>query len=83
MKKTLIIIGTFILSLLITFLFAETFSLYHFGTIPTKLTCIYLVSLFSIVEYILLSMCYIIGSKIKKEKIGIKKIISLVLLFAS
>ena len=83
MKKTLIIIGTIILSLIITFLFAETFSLYHFGTIPTKLTCIYLISLFSIFEYILLSISYIIRKKIKKERIDIKRIVSLVLFFAS
>ena len=83
MKKTLVIIVTIILSLIITFVFAEIFNLYNFETIPTILTCIYLISLFSIFEYILLSICYVVLKKIKKEKVGIKRIISLVLFFIS
>ena len=83
MKKTLVIIVTIILSLIITFVFAEIFNLYNFETIPTILTCIYLICLFSIFEYILLSICYVVLKKIKKEKVGIKRIISLVLFFIS
>ena len=83
MKKILTIIGTIILSLIITFIFAETFSLYHFGTIPTFTTFTYLLFIFCFITYILLSLIYIISKKIKKEKIGIKKIISLILFFVS
>ena len=83
MKKILIIIGTIILSLIITFIFAETFSLYHFRTIPTFTTFTYLLFIFCFITYILLSLIYIISKKIKKEKIGIKKIVSLILFFAS
>lgn len=83
MKKILTIIGTIILSLTITFIFAETFSLYHFGTIPTFTTFTYLLFIFCFITYILLSLIYIISKKIKTEKIGIKKIISLVLFFVS
>ena len=79
MKKSILISS--IIAIIITFLFAEVFSIYHFGDIPTILTLIYLVSLFSIFEYISLLIIYIINKKIKKEKINIKKIIGLVLLF--
>ena len=79
MKKNILISS--IIAIIITFLFAEVFSIYHFGDIPTILTLIYLVSLFSIFEYISLLIIYIINKKIKKEKINIKKIIGLVLLF--
>lgn len=72
-NKVLIIVGTIILSLLITFLFAETFSLYHFGTIPTITTSAYLITLFCVMEYIFLSVIYIINKKIHKEKIELKK----------
>ena len=83
MKKTLTIIGTIILSLIVTFMFAETFSLYHFGTIPTFPTFTYLLFIFCFITYILLSLIYIISKKIKKKKIGIKKTISLILFFVS
>ena len=83
MKKVLTITGTIIVSLIITFLLAETFSLYHFGDIPTITTFIYLIILFSIIIYILSSLIYIISKKMKKEKIGIKKIISILLFFMS
>ena len=83
MKKILTIIGTAILSLIITFIFAETISLYHFGTTPTFTTFTYLLFIFCFITYILLSLIYIISKKIKKEKIGIKKIISLILFFIS
>ena len=83
MKKTLTIIGTIILSLIITFVFTETFSLYRFGTTSTFTTFTYLLFIFCFITYILLSLIYIISKKVKKEKIGIKKIISLVLFFVS
>jgi len=80
MKKGIILILT-IITLIITFIFAEIFSLYHFGDMPTLLTTLYLISLFSVFEYILLSLFYIIKKIISKEKISGKEIIGIVLLF--
>lgn len=83
MKKTLTIIGITILSLVLTFFFTEIMSIYRFGTIPTLLTTLYLISIFSIIEYLLVSIYYIVKKLIKKEKLNKKIIISLVLLFIS
>ncbi len=81
MKKTIFILS--IIALITTFIFAETFSIYHFGTPLTVLTTLYLISLFAILLYLLFFIVYIIRKSVKKEKIEIKKIISLVLLFVS
>lgn len=78
MKK---IILSVIISLIITFIFAEVFSIYHFGNIPTLLTSLYLISLFSIFEYILLTIIYIIKKIMNKQKIRGKEIIGRILLF--
>ena len=83
MKKILIVIVTIILSLIITFINAEIFNLYHFGSIPTILTFNYLLFIFLFITYILLSIVYIITKKIKKEKIGINKILGSILIFIS
>lgn len=80
MKKKSIIIIT-IITLIFTFIFAEIFSIYHFGSIPTLLTTSYLMSIFSIFEYLLISLTYIIKKRMKKEKIERKIIIGLILLF--
>ena len=80
MKKKSIVIIT-IITLIFTFIFAEIFSIYHFGSIPTLLTTSYLISIFSIFEYLLISLTYIIKKRMKKEKIERKKIIGLILLF--
>ena len=72
-----------ILSIIITFVFAEILSLYHFGSVPTLLTLLYLISLFSIFSYLLLGGCYIVSGKINKKKIGIRRIIGFILLFIS
>ena len=80
MKKKSIIIIT-IITLIFTFIFAEISSIYHFGSIPTLLTTSYLISIFSIFEYLLISLTYIIKKRMKKEKIERKKIIGLILLF--
>lgn len=82
MKKKSIIL-CLIIALIITFVFAEVFSLYHFGSVPTLLTLLYLISLFSIFSYLLLGGCYIVSSKINKKKLGIRKIIGFILLFIS
>ena len=80
MKKISILIIT-VISILITFLFAEIFSIYHFGSIPTSLTSLYLLSIFAILNYVIISLTYVIIKFIKKEKIVVKKIIALLLLF--
>lgn len=79
MKTRLVIIS--IISLILTFVFAELLSLYHFGSIPTLLTSLYLMSMFAIIEYLFISMTYIIKKIVKKQKISVKKIIGLLLLF--
>ena len=84
LKKILIILN--IITLVLTFIFAKIFSIYHFGSIPTLLTSLYLISIyviFAIFEYLLISITYVIRKLIKKEKIGIKKIIGLILLFVA
>ena len=80
-KGTILIIS--IITLILTFVFAEIFSIYHFGSIPTLLTSLYLISIFAILEYLTISITYIVRRMIKKEKIEIKKIIGLVLLFVA
>lgn len=82
MKKRNILIGS-IISIIITFMFAEIFSLYHLGSVPTLLTILYLISIFSMFEYLLISTTYVIRKLIKKEKLEIKKIIGIILLFVA
>ena len=43
-KRTIIILS--IIILVLTFIFAEIFSIYHFGNVPTLLTSLYLISIF-------------------------------------
>ncbi len=80
MKKGMIIILS-ITMLILTFVLAELISLYHFGSVPTLSTALYLISMFTILEYFSISVTYIIRKKLKKKKIGIKKIIGLLLMF--
>ena len=82
MKKVTIIILS-IIALILTFIFAEIFGIYHIGSVPTLLTSLYLIFIFAILEYLSISITYIIRKMIKKEKLGIKKIIGLVLLFVA
>ena len=82
MKKVTIIILS-IITLILTFGFAEIFSIYHFGSVPTLLTTLYLIIIFSIFEYLLISITYVIRKLIKKEKIQRTKIIGLILLFVA
>lgn len=81
MKKTLSISVITIITLIITFFVAEILSLYSFGSIPTLLTLLYLIAIFSIFEYLSLTVFYIIKKIIKKEKISLKRILALILLF--
>lgn len=80
MKKSTILIVS-IIALFLTFAFAEIFSIYHFGSIPTLLTSLYLISIFSIFDYLTIFLTYVIKKKIKKEKLGMKKIIGIILFF--
>ena len=82
MKKRNILIGT-ITSLILTFILAELFSIYHFGDIPTLLTLFYLVTIFSVFEYVILTLIHIINKLIKKEKISVKEIFGRTLVFIS
>lgn len=82
MKKVTILILS-IITLIITFIFTEIFSIYHLGSKPSLLTSLYLLSIFAIFEYLSLSVTYIIRKLIKKEKIKRKEIIGLILLFVS
>lgn len=59
-KRTIIILSISILVL--TFMFAEIFSIYHFGNVPTLLTSLYLISIF---EYLSISITYIVRKLIK------------------
>ena len=82
MKKGTIIILS-VITLVLTFIFADIFSIYHFGSVPTLLTSLYLISIFAIFEYLSISIIYVIRNLIKKEKIEITKIIGLILLFVA
>lgn len=70
-----------LIALVLTFFLGEILSIYSFGTIPTLLTSLYLISMFLILDYLLICGVYIISKLIKKEKIGIKKIVGLILIF--
>ena len=82
MKKGIIIILS-IITLVLTFIFAEIFSIYHFGSVPTLLTSLYLISIFAIFEYLSISITYIVRKLIKKEKLEAQKVIVLILLFVA
>ncbi len=79
MKKIFIIIISFIL----TFFLSSILSLYNLGDKITLITSLYLVFIFTIISYILLTIHYIITKKKNKEKISFKKIISMILFFLS
>ncbi len=83
MKKILVILGVIILSLVMTFTASEFLSLYHFGDKITFTTFTYLLFMFCFITYILLSISYIVSKRIRKEKIGIKKISCILLFFAA
>ncbi len=78
-KKIIFLLSAFML--ILTFLFAEMFSIYHFGSVPTILTALYLISIFAIFEYFAISITYVIKNLITKKKIEMKKIIIMILLF--
>lgn len=83
MKRILTIIGSIIVSLILIFVLAESLSLYHFGTVPTTLTIIYLVSLFCIFEYLILAVKFIVNKKKNHQTISHKNIFSMILFLLS
>lgn len=72
-----------IISIIITLFLGEILSIYSFGSVPTLLTFLYLITMFSIINYLIIVGTYIVKKIIKKEKISLKKIIGLILLFIS
>ena len=72
-----------IISIIITLFLGEILSIYSFGSVPTLLTFLYLISMFSIINYLIIVGTYIVKKIIKKEKVSLKKIIGLILLFIS
>lgn len=85
MKKVTITILT-VTTLILTFIFADLFNIYHLGNELTLIRIFDLVSIyvvFTIFEYLLISIIYIVIKLRKKEQIMIKKIIGLILLFVA
>ena len=80
MKKRFILVLS-VISVLITFFLGEVFSIYSFGSVPRLLTIIYLLVIFGFIEYFLIVGVFVIKKILKKEKLGIKKILGLILLF--
>lgn len=82
MKKSLILLLS-IIALIFTFIFANLLSIYHFGSSPTLLSSLYLISIFVIFDYLLIFITYIIKKLVKKEKLNSKKIIASILILVS
>ena len=68
MKKNILYFIAVVLSLLITFVFFELMSWYHFGDIPTKVVLVRLIAFFLVVAGLLIS----IVAFIKKRKLNNK-----------
>ena len=63
MKKNILYFIAVVLSLLITFVFFELMSWYHFGDIPTKVVLVRLISFFLVVAGLLISIVAFINKK--------------------
>ena len=63
MKKNILYFIAVVLSLLITFVFFELMSWYHFGDIPTKVVLVRLIAFFLVVAGLLLSIVAFINKK--------------------
>lgn len=50
MKKFVTLLGTIIISLIVTFVTFETLSWYHFGDIPTTVVSVRLIIFFCVIE---------------------------------
>lgn len=63
MKKNILYFIAVVLSLLITFVFFELMSWYHFGDIPTKVVLVRLIAFFLVVAGLLISIVTFINKK--------------------
>ena len=63
MKKNILYFIAVVLSLLITFVFFELMSWYHFGDIPTKVVLVRLIAFFLVVAGLLISIVVFINKK--------------------
>ena len=63
MKKNILYFIAVVLSLLITFVFFELMSWYHFGDIPTKVVLVRLIAFFLVVAGLLISIVAFINKK--------------------
>ena len=63
MKKNILYFIVVVLSLLITFVFFELMSWYHFGDIPTKVVLVRLIAFFLVVAGLLISIVAFINKK--------------------
>lgn len=63
MKKNILYFIAVVLSLLITFVFFELMSWYHFGDIPTKVVLVRLIAFFLVVAELLISIVAFINKK--------------------
>ena len=63
MKKNILYFIAVVLSLLITFVFFELMSWYHFGDIPTKVVLVRLIAFFLVVAGLLISIVALINKK--------------------
>lgn len=66
MKKSIKYFVAIILSVIITFVFFELMSWYHFGDIPTKVVLIRLIAFFCIILGMLISIVSFINKKKNK-----------------
>ena len=65
MKRIIMIISALLISAIITFVFFEAMSWYHFGDIPTKVVLIRLIAFFCVLSGILISVVALITKKNK------------------
>ena len=63
MKKNILYFIAVVLSLLITFVFFELMSWYHFGDIPTKVVLVRLIAFFLVVAGLLISIVAFVNKK--------------------
>ena len=63
MKKNILYFIAVVLSLLITFVFFELMSWYHFGDIPTKVVLVRLIAFFLVIAGLLISIVAFINKK--------------------
>lgn len=78
MNKKNILILSFV-ALILTLIFAGTFCIYHFDHLPSPMTILSLISIYLSFDYLLLLITYCFKKFMKKEKLGLKKIIGLIL----